>query len=269
MQMKVGRVGRRPQMCGAMYQYYKNTKNNILTQTSSDTLTDALSETMKKLSIRAKKQFKRKMERPRAASYSVAISRHEEREKDEDEYSIIGIEEYEPTDEKEVNNNEIILDLQEYDSFAILRSKSMKDKTRDWDEESYIGFVEGMIQTPEKSFPTQCSSPCPPEEPAPRQEEETPDTSVPSYLDTALQAFSQSTATDRDKLKSKLPDPEDVSVHVRDKFSQERRSMITLPIVPLNLIKQRPKTAPDNSDLEREWRKMMLKNRGAKRQMSL
>merc|ERR1712106_587039 len=157
MQMK---VGRRPQMCGAMYQYYKNTKNNILTQTSSDTLTDALSETMKKLSIRAKKQFKRKMERPRAASYSVAISRHEEREKVEDEYSIIGIEEYEPTVDKEVNNNEIILDLQEYDSFAILRSKSMKDKTRDWDEESYIGFVEGMIQTPDKSFPTQCSSPC-------------------------------------------------------------------------------------------------------------
>ena len=270
------KVGKHPKMCGAMYQYYKTTKSNILTQTSSDTLSDALSEAMKKLSIKAKKSLKKKMERPRAALYSVEISMHWEKERDEDEYSVIGIEaNYEAFNDKEVNNNEIEADLEmnnnkEYDSFKILRSKSMNTKTKACDEESYEEFLEGINQYCEAYFPIQCSSPFPSEDINPLQDQpQAPAASIPTSLDSALQAFSQSTATDRRKLKSKMPDPEHMSVHVRDKFSLERRSMITMPIMTVDQIKPRPKTAPDNSELDREWRKMMLKQRKTRRQMSV
>lgn len=233
---------------------------------------------MKKLSMKAKKSLKKKMERPRAATYSVEISRHWEKEKDEDEYSIIGIEaNYEAFNdkEKEVNNNEIVAvsemnNNKEYDSFKILRSKSMNAKTKACEEESYEEFLAGINQSREADFPIQCSSPCPAEDVNPLHDQpQAPAACIPTSLDSALQAFSQSTATDRSKLKSKMPDPDHMSVHVRDKFSLERRSMITMPIMTVGQMKPRPKTAPDNSELEREWRKMVVKQRKTRRQMSV
>ena len=264
MRMKVGRT---PSMTHIMCQYYNNTKNHILTQTSSDTLGDAISETMKKLSIKAKKQLKKKMERPKAASYSVdiEISTYQARERDEDEYSIIGLDEIH---DNEVNNNEIFTDWPgdenehndngDFDSFNILRmrSRSLVSQKRDSDYESCAEEAEGVIEDTEETFPLESS-----------EEESAP---AISTLNAALQAFSLSTANDRDKMASKLPDPEHVSVTVRDKFSLERAgSMITLPMMTKNQMTSRPKTAPDNSDLEREWRKMMMKNKRPRRQMSV
>merc|ERR1711942_612528 len=191
---------------------------------------------------------KKKMERPKAASYSVdiEISTYQARERDEDEYSIIGLDEIH---DNEVNNNEIFTDWPEdenehnntgdFDSFNILRmrSRSLVSQKRDSDNESCAEEAEGVIEDTEETFPLESS------------EEE-------------LQAFSLSTANDRDKMASKLPDPGHVSVTVRDKFSLERAgSMITLPMMTKNQMTSRPKTAPDNSDLEREWRKMMMKNK--------
>ena len=137
-------------MYGAMYTYYQATRKNILTQTSSDSLGEALSEAMKKLSIKAKKQIKRKMERPRAASYSVDISRHwEESVRDDDEYSILGVEDNnEFIDDKEMNNNDVkrynygkqTIENEEYDSFKILRSMSTKIRKQARKEASYEEF---------------------------------------------------------------------------------------------------------------------------------
>jgi len=261
-------VGRAPNI---MYQYYHTTKNNILTQTSSDSLGDAISETMKKLSMKARKQLKKKMERPKAASYSVdiEISRYQERERDEDEYSIIGLDEIHDT---EVNNNEILADWQEnesepdndedFDSFNLLRmrSRSLGSQKKNWDNDSCAEAVEGKMEDTEEESPPESYSPEPEEVGSP----------AISSLNAALQAFSLSTANDRDKMATKLPDPEQVSVSVRDRFSLERAgSMITLPMMTRNQITARPKTAPDNTDLEREWRKMMMKNKRARRQMSV
>jgi len=256
-------VGRAPNI---MYQYYHTTKNHILTQTASDSLSDAISETMKKLSMKARKQMKKKMERPKAASYSVdiEISRYHERERDEDEYSIIGLDEIHDT---EVNNNEILADWQEnesepdnnedFDSFNLLRmrSRSLGSQKINWDNESCAEVVDGLMEDTEEESPPEL------------EEEGSP---AISSLNAALQAFSLSAAKDRDKMASKLPDPLHVSVSVRDRFSLERAgSMITLPMMTKNQITSRPRTAPDNSDLEREWRKMMMKNVRPRRQMSV
>merc|ERR1711942_570543 len=160
-----------------MCQYYNNTKNHILTQTSSDTLGDAISETMKKLSIKAKKQLKKKMERRKAASYSVdiEISTYQARERDEDEYSIIGLDEIH---ENEDNNT------RDFDSFNILRmrSRSLVSQKKDSDKESCAEEADEVIEDTEETFPLESSE----EELAP----------AISTLNAALQAFSLSTAND-------------------------------------------------------------------------
>ena len=274
------KVGKRPQIYGTINQYYQNKRSNILTQTSSDTLVEALSEVMTKLSMRAKKQMKKKMERPKAATYtySVEISRPWEKERDEDEYSILGVDDdYQVINSREMDNKEIMVNLhqnnqrnKEYNSFEILRSNTMKVSKEVCEEESYEDFLEEINGSHDADFPVNSSSPCPPQDSALiLVQESTPVSSEPTTLDSALQAFSQSTATNRSKMKMKMPNPDQISVHVRDMYSLERRSMITLPMMTVNQIKTRPKTAPDNSQLEKEWRMMMLRHRKPKRQMSI
>eukprot|EP00092_Neocalanus_flemingeri_P023448 GFUD01025425.1.p1 GENE.GFUD01025425.1~~GFUD01025425.1.p1 ORF type:complete len:268 (+),score=78.05 GFUD01025425.1:67-870(+) len=267
MQMK------RLKMCGAMYHYYQTTRSNILNQTSSDTLSEALSEAMKKMSIKTKKQLRRKMERPRAASYSVEISREFKKERDEDEYSIIGVEDnHEVIDCKEMNNNVTVVHVhnkenEEYDSFKILRSMSLNAKSKANKEDSYDDFLEGIQESCDA---VRSSSPCPPhDETLSLLDDVSPGASAPATLHSALQAFSHSTAMDRTKMRMKLPDPAQISVQVRDRFSLERRSMITLPMMTVSQIRARPRTAPDNSELEKEWRMMMKGQRRTKRQMSV
>merc|ERR1719427_2319892 len=112
-----------------------------------------------------------------------------------------------------MNNNEIMLNLhqnnqrkKEFNSFEILRSNSMKTSNEVCEDETYEDFLEGINGPQDADFPIYSSSPCPPQDSTLIPiEESTPVASEPTTLDRALQAFSQSTATDRSKMKLKMP----------------------------------------------------------------
>jgi len=250
MQLK---VGRKLMKYESMYHYYKATKDNILTQTAAETLSEALSITMKKLTLKARKNFKNKLERSQTASYSVEIAIKEAKERDEDEYSIIGTEShYEEIVFEEVNNNVFNEDyFENYDSFDLLR-KSLQNFGR-----TQIIEETASLDGPE-ALTTEFDD----------HEEMTKDDENIS-IEEALDSFTKSTEKYRNELKLKMPDPEEISIIVRDKFSLGTSSSITLPIIKTNEVKQQPKSAPSNQQMEREWKKVMNKYRKHKRHVSM